>query len=236
DPCTECSCDSGKETAKDTGNTKKKENGKQLFVPKIFFGTRTHKQISQITRELKRTAYSTVSMTILSSRDYTCIHPTVSSSGSNRNEMCVELLEGKHGKSCLYYHGAHKLIEHHALQSAHRVYQAWDIEDLVSLGKKLRACPYFAARELMVGADIVFCPYNYLLDPQIRESMDINLKDQVVILDEAHNIEDCARESVSYSVTESQLRAAREEIDFMVNNNIRQKDHEPLRAVCCSLT
>lgn len=35
-------------------------------------------------------------MTILSSRDYTCIHPVVSSSGSNRNEMCVELLEGKH--------------------------------------------------------------------------------------------------------------------------------------------
>lgn len=51
--------------------------------------------------------------------------------------------------------------------------QAWDIEDLVSLGRKLRACPYFAARELMVGADIVFCPYNYLLDPQIRDSVSI---------------------------------------------------------------
>lgn len=53
------------------------------------------------------------------------------------------------------------------------MYQAWDIEDLVSLGRKLRACPYFAARELMLGADIVFCPYNYLLDPQIRESVSI---------------------------------------------------------------
>ncbi|XP_064324406.1 Fanconi anemia group J protein [Phalacrocorax carbo] len=235
-PCTECSCSSGKETDKGTNNAKKKENGDRSFIPKIFFGTRTHKQISQITRELKRTAYSSVPMTILSSRDYTCIHPVVSSSGSNRNEMCVELLEGKHGKSCLYYHGVHKLSEHHALQSAHRLYQAWDIEDLVSLGKKLRACAYFAARELMVGADIVFCPYNYLLDPQIRESMEINLKGQVVILDEAHNIEDCARESVSYGVTESQLRAAQEELDFMVNNNIRQKDHEPLRAVCYNLT
>ncbi|KFV80161.1 Fanconi anemia group J protein [Struthio camelus australis] len=235
-PCTQCSCSSGKETDKDASNAKKKENGDESFIPKIFFGTRTHKQISQITRELKRTAYSSVPMTILSSRDYTCIHPVVSGSGSNRNEMCVELLEGKQGKSCLYYHGVHKLSEYHALQSAHRKYQAWDIEDLVSLGKKLRACAYFAARELMVGADIVFCPYNYLLDPQIRESMEINLKGQVVILDEAHNIEDCARESVSYSVTENQLRSAREELDLMVNNNIRQKDHEPLRAVCCSLT
>ncbi|NXU54816.1 FANCJ protein, partial [Turnix velox] len=235
-PCTECSCSSSKEMDKNTKNSKKKEKDDQPFIPKIFFGTRTHKQISQITRELKRTAYCSVPMTILSSRDYTCLHPVVSNSVSNRNEMCVELLEGKNGKSCLYYHGVHKLTEHHALQCSYGTNRAWDIEDLVSLGKKLRACAYFGARELMLGADIVFCPYNYLLDPQIRESMDINLKGQVVILDEAHNIEDCARESVSYGVTENQLRAAREELDFMVNNNIRQKDHESLRAVCCSLT
>ncbi|NXK91252.1 FANCJ protein, partial [Formicarius rufipectus] len=233
-PCSECPC-SGKEPPKDPSHTKKKDKGEGLSVPKIFFGTRTHKQIAQVSRELRRTAYGTVPMTILSSRDYTCVHPGVCGSTGNRSEMCLELLEGKHGKSCAYYHGVHKLSEHHAMQSAHGVYQAWDIEDLVSLSKKLRACAYFAARELMVGADIVFCPYNYLLDPQIRDSMDINLKGQVVILDEAHNIEDCARESVSYGVTENQLRAAREELDFMVNNNVRQKDHEPLRAVCCSL-
>ncbi|KYO32220.1 Fanconi anemia group J protein isoform B [Alligator mississippiensis] len=231
--CTQCSC-SSKENGKDASNTKRKENGGQPLIPKIYFGTRTHKQIAQITRELRRTAYSGTRMTILSSRDHTCIHPRVSSSG-NRNEKCVELLEGKHGSSCSYYHSVHKLSEQHTLQFVHKKCQAWDIEELVSLGKKLRACPYFAARELMSGADIVFCPYNYLLDPQIRESMEIKLKGQVVILDEAHNIEDCARESVSYSVTETQLRFAREELDSMVNNNIRRKDHEPLRAVCCSL-
>lgn len=65
--------------------------------------------------------------------------------------------------------------------------------------------------------------------------MDIQLKNQVVILDEAHNIEDCARESVSFGVSESQLRAAREELDVMVTNSIRQEHHQPLRAVCCSL-
>lgn len=49
----------------------------------------------------------------------------------------------------------------------------------MSLGKKLRACPYFAARELMVGADIVFCPYNYLLDPQIRESVSMFVRESL---------------------------------------------------------
>lgn len=27
------------------------------------------------------------------------------------------------------------------------------------------------ARELMLTSDIIFCPYNYLLDPMIRESV-----------------------------------------------------------------
>ncbi|XP_062815319.1 Fanconi anemia group J protein isoform X1 [Anolis carolinensis] len=234
-PCHQCSCSSAEEKGRDTADAKKKDNGERPAIPKIYFGTRTHKQIAQITRELRRTAYAGVQMTILSSRDHSCVHPTVSTCG-NKNEKCAELLEAKHGTSCSFFHGVHKLRDHHVFQFAQRKYQAWDIEDLVRLGKKLRACAFFAARELMATADIVFCPYNYLLDPQIRESMEINLKDQVVILDEAHNIEESARESASYSVTEAQLQMAREELDAMVNNNIRKQDHEPLRAVCYSLT
>lgn len=63
-----------------------------------------------------------------------------------------------------------------SLQWAHGLHQAWDIEELVGLGGKLRSCAYFAARELMQDAWIVFCPYNYLLDPLIRESVSVNFK------------------------------------------------------------
>ncbi|XP_051891898.1 Fanconi anemia group J protein [Pristis pectinata] len=232
-PCNLCTC-SLKTNGKDESAAKGKNDGKSQ-VPKIFFGTRTHKQIAQITHELRRTAYSYVRMTILSSRDHTCIHPEVSNS-YNRNEKCKELLEGNDGKSCRYYHGVYKLNEQSSLQGIHGLQVAWDIEELVSLGKRLRSCAYFAARELMQEADIVFCPYNYLMDPQIRERMKINLKDQILIFDEAHNIEDCARESSSFSVTENQLLFAREELDGMVNQNIRRSDHEALRAVCYSFT
>jgi len=50
----------------------------------------------------------------------------------------------------------------------------WDIEDLVSLGNEIGACPYFGARSLMADAEIIFCPYNYILRPDIRESVSIN--------------------------------------------------------------
>ncbi|KAM9596534.1 Fanconi anemia group J protein isoform 1-T1 [Trichechus inunguis] len=232
--CSRCSCSTKEGNSQDSSNAIKKDHGGKSKIPKIYFGTRTHKQIAQITRELRRTAYSGVPMTILSSRDHTCVHPEVVGN-FNRKEKCMEFLDGKNGKSCYFYHGVHKIRDQQTLQTFQGMHKAWDIEELVSLGKKLKACPYYTARELIEDAEIVFCPYNYLLDPQIRESMDINLKEQVVILDEAHNIEDCARESASYSITEVQLWFARDELDSMVNNNIRKKDHDPLRAVCYSL-
>ncbi|XP_028662891.2 Fanconi anemia group J protein isoform X1 [Erpetoichthys calabaricus] len=230
-PCSCCQCNFEKIKEKDEDSYE----GKRPQVPKIFFGTRTHKQIAQITRELRRTTYSSVRMSILSSRDHTCVHPDVLA-GGNRNEKCRELLESKDGKSCRHYHNVHKMRDQNSLQWVHGLHQAWDIEELVKLGKRLRSCAYFAARELMQEADIVFCPYNYLLDPQIRECMDIQLTNQIVVLDEAHNIEDCARDSASYTTTLTQLLLAREELDSMVNHNIRRSDHDPLRALCTSLT
>ncbi|CAL8360145.1 unnamed protein product [Merluccius merluccius] len=227
-PCTLCPCAASKD------NVKPKDKEAKKKVPKIFFGTRTHKQIAQITHELKRTLYSGVPMTILSSRDHTCVHPEVVRH-SNRNERCKELLEAKDGKSCRFYHSVHRMRDQSVLQGAHGLHQAWDIEDLVRLGQRIRACSYYAARELMQGAHIVFCPYNYLLDPLIRESMEINLSGQIVVLDEAHNIEDCARESASYTLDHNLLKIAQDELDGMVSHNIRPAHHQPLRNFCCSL-
>lgn len=48
--------------------------------------------------------------------------------------------------------------------------QVHDIEDLAKIGKRHTACPYFVARHLADSADLVFCPYSYLLDPNIRRS------------------------------------------------------------------
>ncbi len=41
-----------------------------------------------------------------------------------------------------------------------------DIEDLIKVGQKHKCCPYFLAKELKQNADIIFMPYNYLLDPK----------------------------------------------------------------------
>lgn len=92
--CARCCCSIKQGNSQDSSNATKKDHGGKSKIPKIYFGTRTHKQIAQITKELRRTAYSRVPMTILSSRDHTCVHPEVVGN-FNRNEKCMELLDGK---------------------------------------------------------------------------------------------------------------------------------------------
>lgn len=87
--------------------------------------------------------------------------------------------------------------------------QVHDIEDLMKEGKRTVACPYFAARTIAdLHAELVFCPYNYIIDPRIRSAVSIQLSGAVVIFDEAHNIEDAAREAASIDVVLEEVHAA----------------------------
>lgn len=60
-------------------------------IPTIYYGARTHKQIQQVIKEFKRTAYCELaSMSILSSRDYSCIREFDRKVFASKNDMCRE--------------------------------------------------------------------------------------------------------------------------------------------------
>ena len=210
--------------------------GKKEKVPRVYYATRTHSQIAQVVRELKRTSYRPA-MTVLGSREHYCVNQkarTAAKKGGNLGEECKSLLEsaGRRGREraeeraeddatdvengapnrsggCGYSHGALKLAGKASKPGAEPV----DIEDLVTLGQKTRGCPYFAAKHAHETAELVFCPYNYLLDPSVRAAMDVDIAGALVILDEAHNVEDTCREAASCDVHLHDLRAAAEEFE-----------------------
>ncbi|XP_055350656.1 Fanconi anemia group J protein homolog [Paramacrobiotus metropolitanus] len=202
----------------------------EVSIPKIYFCTRTHKQIAQLIRELRKTTYKNCRMTILGSREQYCIHEYVSKHG-NKNENCSRLLENaqKHpfqeamdmstdaddpldGQTCDYF-GKGRAVSHGQLQN-YDLKTAFDIEDLVKSGKKHRFCPYFASRELRDGAQLIFTPYNYLVDAKIRATMQISLDNAIVIFDEGHNMEDAAREAASYILQLDNLKMAIQDLQF----------------------
>lgn len=65
----------------------------------------------------------------------------------------------------------------------------------------------------MEEAKIIFCPYNYLIEPSIRQSMQITVNGNAIVLDEAHNIEDAAREAASGTFSQENFRLAMDDCE-----------------------
>ncbi|XP_037493665.1 Fanconi anemia group J protein homolog isoform X1 [Jatropha curcas] len=175
---------------------------KKNAAPTIFYASRTHSQISQVIREYRKTAYR-VPMAVLASRKHYCTNSHVNGK-ENLDEECKLLLKDPNAGCLQFNRNAVKVRGHPSLQrgGCHEVH---DIEDLVKIGKVVKGCSYYAARSMADDAQLVFCPYSYLINPVIRGAMDINITGAILILDEAHNIEDIARDAGSVDVDEDVL-------------------------------
>lgn len=82
---------------------------------------------------------------------------------------------------------------------------ALDIEDLVQLGRNIGTCPYYGSRSMITTADLVVLPYQSLLSKSSREALGLNLKDNIVIIDEAHNLADSLISMYDAKITLSQV-------------------------------
>ena len=155
---------------------------------KIYYSSRTHAQLSQVIRELRGTAYhDEVRTAVLGSRDHLCVEPVVNQHrGAILNSQCRRLLRNK---ACAYNN---KVSRATGPESAPTVANCADIEDLYNMGSSRGFCPFYQSRESSKIADIVFVPYNYIVD--FKETVGdedgaLELSGSVVIIDEAHNLE-----------------------------------------------
>ena len=60
-------------------------------------------------------------------------------------------------------------------------------------------------------------PYNYILDPTIRKSLKISIKDDILIIDEAHNIAQMIEETNSFILTKNTFKRVIKEIKSIEN-------------------
>ncbi|RCN27242.1 DEAD2 domain protein [Ancylostoma caninum] len=195
---------------------------------RIYYGTRTHKQIGQVVKEFSRLPYGGLVLhTILASREQSCINVAARES-RDVSAYCKELLSAG-GIGCRYKDAMKGRFDRapnlrHVLERTDSV--VFDMEELVESLSSLPSplCPYFSStRVLTTDADIIFCPFSYLVDPIIRNSSDVHLKHSVVILDEAHNIEDTCREAASFTFYEKEIS------DSLVN--LREKENTTLKLI-----
>lgn len=92
-------------------------------------------------------------------------------------------------------------------------WEVLDIEELHNLSEKRSVCTYYLTKSWAERADIVFMPYNYLIDEKIRENFKIDYANSVIIVDEAHNIAGSCEEVASKTISELVLDHCISEID-----------------------
>ncbi|XP_048666581.1 regulator of telomere elongation helicase 1 isoform X2 [Marmota marmota marmota] len=183
-------------------------------IPKIIYASRTHSQLTQVIGELRNTSYRP-RVCVLGSREQLCIHPEVKKQESNH--MQIHLCRKKvTSRSCHFYNNVDEKSLEQELATP-----ILDIEDLVKSGSKHKVCPYYLSRNLKQQADIIFMPYNYLLDAKSRRAHGIDLKGTVVIFDEAHNVEKICEESASFDLTPHDVASGLDAIDQVLEEQTR---------------
>lgn len=184
----------------------------------VFFCSRTHSQLSQLVGEVKSTAYSKQLRSVsLASRQIYCINKAVRNlhSSSLINERCLELQKSKSKqkdddkhvtkaqkllhKSCPFFKMNLEKMRNLSLT------KVMDIEELVKVGTEEKSCPYYSSRAAINDSQIIFVPYQILFSKSTREQCGINLKDSIVIIDEAHNLMDTISQIHTATISLDQL-------------------------------
>ncbi|KAI9107909.1 hypothetical protein K1719_021245 [Acacia pycnantha] len=213
---------SGFTSSSEENESEEEDEEKKL---KVFFCSRTHSQLSQFIKELRKTVFADeMDVVCLGSRKNLCINEEVLKLGNSTriNERCLELQKKKKNepakikniRACTGVRRTKALsgcpmLRKHRLQKEFRneVSQggALDIEDLANLGRNLGTCPYYGSRSMVLSADLVVLPYQSLLSKSSREALGLNLKSNVVIIDEAHNLADSLISMHDTRITLAQL-------------------------------
>uniref|UniRef100_A0A8B9GLW6 ATP-dependent DNA helicase DDX11 n=1 Tax=Amazona collaria TaxID=241587 RepID=A0A8B9GLW6_9PSIT len=197
-------------------------------VTKIYYCSRTHSQLSQFVHEVQKSPFGKDTRLVsLGSRQSLCVNEEVRRLGALQliNDRCMEMQKNKHGRKkksdeenegrkrrvsraiCPFYS-----YEQMQFLRDEVLVEVKDIEQLVALGRETKACPYYGSRYAISAAQLVVLPYQMLLHERTRNAAGIKLKDQVVIIDEAHNLIDTITCIHSAEVSGSQLCCAHSQL------------------------
>ena len=175
---------------------------------KLVYLTRTISQSDQVMKELAAiNTINPVSGVTVTGRSRSCpllrsmtgyeeLHPSVISN------LCEERKKKTGSNGCRFYE--HTKIRTEETERYCRTNLPTS-EQLDRYCEENEICPYESKKALMKAVDVVVAPYVHILSEDIRTNFLGNMmadeKNIVVIVDEAHNIIDAAREQESFSIS-----------------------------------
>lgn len=110
-----------------------------------------------------------------------------------------DLKRSKVASSCPFIPGDQKLLMAEILTNVQ------DIEEITQRGQESNTCPYYGSRKSLQNGQLILVPYNSILHKSTRDSLGIDLKGNILIIDEAHNLLDAIEGMHSSLITGKNL-------------------------------
>lgn len=192
-----------------------------LELPQIIYCSRTHSQLSQFVQEIKKTRFKDIARcVVLASRKHSCINPAVKRLAHEQliNEKCQDLAKAstKTATNPLKKSKGNqetKCPHHNRRREANLSYRLangpHDLEDVLDLGHRHQACPYYASKAAVSHCNVLCTPYSTLLHHDLRAAYQISInRNAVVVIDEAHNVIDAINSLYSAEVSALSMSTA----------------------------
>ncbi|EEC51330.1 predicted protein, partial [Phaeodactylum tricornutum CCAP 1055/1] len=214
-------------------------------VPTIIYASRTHSQLSQVVRELRNTRYRP-QHAVLGSRDQMCVNPKVKKQGCSATDVNHDCSKLGKDRKCRFRNNLDGFTAPANENSGTNTQPVMDMEDLVTMGKSHKVCPFYYTRALVAKAELILVPYNYLFDKDARATTlsDIPWDNAVLIFDEAHNLESFASESASFDLSNTDISGCIAEVQKAGNylqampdlgSNLKEENLVKLKAIFLKL-
>lgn len=79
------------------------------------------------------------------------------------------------------------------------------MEILHNYARKYKICPFELSLDISMYCDGIICDYNYMFDPRVSLTRMIEQSDNIVLIDESHNLIDRAKSMYSASLSKNQI-------------------------------
>ena len=202
---------------------------------KILYLTRTISQSDQVMNELRAISkLRPVSGITLTGRKRSCpLLRTVKGyediSPKALSSICEERRNKSRGPGCKYYDRTKQELLNIEAYCKKVIPTSEQLDDYC---ESINVCPYEAKKALIQSMDVVVAPYVHILSDDIRSNLLVNMKCEdeniVLVVDEAHNLVDAARDQESFLIRIKTIDSAISECDS-IKNAVVGEDDIPLK-------
>jgi regulator of telomere elongation helicase 1 len=215
---------------------------------RIVYLSRTHNQMRQVTEEARRINAKGFNFdcVVKGSRLHLCLDEGIRGLGSNQLavEACFAHVKTAMGEDLLdlVSKGKVSIVGDIAkVKSGERlicdlmgglrivdvapkdVPEIADVETLLDYGKRKKVCPYFLARALFLERKVAIGSYQYLFLGEL------GAEEEILVLDEAHNMENVLKGALSRTITSRILERALEETQLGAGASSHKLEESLLR-------